>query len=68
MNEFIKIILYIGGAAAAIYLLTDLSAAGSLNGNEIVTLAIFLVVILPVVIMLGVARKERSQRTKDSES
>lgn len=68
MNELIKIVLYIGGALAAIYLLTTLSAGDDLTGNEIVILAIFLVVILPVVVMLGVAKKERGQQTNDSKS
>ncbi len=65
MKDLTRLLVYGGGAGAVVLLLSALATSGRLSGNLMVGIAILLVVILPIVLMIWVGKRE--QRAKHSQ-
>ncbi len=59
MKDLKRMLIYGGGALLAILLLIELAASHVLTGNAMVLLAILLVIVLPTVLVIRVAKRER---------
>ncbi len=61
MNDLIRLLGYGAVAAIAIFVLISLAGTNMLSGNVLVSLAILLVVVLPVALMVVIAKKEKAR-------
>lgn len=58
MKDLKRLLIYGGSAAGAIFLLTILAESHALSGDAMVGLAVFLVIVLPIIVMIRLARRE----------
>jgi len=58
MKDLVRLLIYGGSAAGAIFLLTVLAKSHVLSGDAMVGFAIFLVIVLPIIVVVRLARRE----------
>ncbi len=64
MKDLKRLLIYGGSAGAAIFILTMLAQSHVLSGNMMIGLAVFIVIVLPIVVMIRLARKEHEATDK----
>lgn len=67
MKDFLRLLIYGGGAALVIGLLSLLATDRLVSTNTLVVLAMLLVIVLPVAFGVVLGRRERLQRDKSAE-
>ncbi|MGE0289838.1 MAG: hypothetical protein AB7I42_26865 [Bradyrhizobium sp.] len=67
MKDLLRLLIYGGGAALVIGLLSLLATGRLVSANTLVVLAVLLVIVLPVVLGVLLGRRERLQRDKSAE-
>ncbi|HHH36223.1 MAG TPA: hypothetical protein ENK48_05275 [Gammaproteobacteria bacterium] len=65
MKDLKRLLVYGGSATAVIFFLSYLATSGEVSGNMMVAIAVLLVVVLPVVLMVWVGRRERARHPGD---
>ena len=71
MKDLIRLTIYSGGAGLSILILYLLAISGEVSGPMMVIAAILLIVIIPTVAIIAVAKKERARtlaREKEEQS
>lgn len=68
MQDLKRLLIYGGGALIVILVLSALAASQRLSANTMVTLSVLLVIVLPVVLGIWFARRERNQKDRSSGS
>jgi hypothetical protein len=67
MKDLLRFLIYGGGAAFVIALLSLLATDRLVSPNVLVTLSVLLVIVVPVVMGILLGRRERLQRDKSSD-
>jgi hypothetical protein len=67
MKDLFRFLIYGGGAALVIALLSLLATDRLVSPNVLVTLSVLLVIVVPVVMGILLGRRERLQRDKSSD-
>ena len=67
MKDLLRFLIYGGGAALVIGLLSLLATDRLVSPNVLVTLSVLLVIVVPVVMGILLGRRERLQRDKSSD-
>jgi chromate transport protein ChrA len=67
MKELIRMFVYVVPTVAVIFFMIWLTRQEGMSDNFMVGVAILLVIIIPVVIGVVLARRERQQRDRESE-
>lgn len=62
MKDLKRLLIYGGTALFSILLLVELASAHVLTGNAMVGVAVFLVIVLPAVIAIKAAKRERQSQ------
>lgn len=66
MKELTRMVVYTVSTVSVIFFMIWLTGHENLSGNFMVGVAILLIIIIPVVIGVVLARKERQQRERES--
>lgn len=67
MKDLLRLLVYGGGAALVIAVLSLLATDRLVSPNALVTISVLLVIVLPVVFGVILGRRERMQRDKAPE-
>lgn len=67
MKDLLRLLIYGGGAALVIGLLSLLATDRLVSPNTLVVLSVLLVIVLPVILGIMLGRRERLQRNKSPE-
>jgi ABC-type proline/glycine betaine transport system permease subunit len=67
MKDLLRLLVYGGGAAAVIGLLSLLATDRLVSANTLVVISVLLVIVLPVALGILLGRRERLQRDKSAE-
>lgn len=68
MKDLKRLLIYGGGALVVILILAQLAASQRLSGNAMVAVSVLLVIVLPVVLGIFFAHRERNQNDHSSGS
>lgn len=69
MKELRRLLIYGASTAVVIFILSTLATSRTVSGDMLVLVATLLVVILPVVLIIWVGRRERARRqSEDGEA
>lgn len=67
MKDLLRLLIYGGGAALVIGVLSLLATDRLVSANTLVVLAVLLVIVLPVGLGVMLGRRERLQRDKSTD-
>ncbi|MCC6301939.1 MAG: hypothetical protein IT489_03960 [Gammaproteobacteria bacterium] len=67
MKDLLRLLIYGGGAVLVIGLLSLLATGDLVSPDMLVTISVLLVIVLPVILGVMMARRERMQRDKSPE-
>ena len=67
MKDLLRLLIYGGGAALVIALLSLLATDRLVSANTLVVISVLLVIVLPVLLGIMLGRRERLQRNKSAE-
>lgn len=67
MKDLLRLLIYGGGAALVIFLLSLLATDRLVSANMLVAISVLLVIVLPVALGIMLGRRERLQRDKSAE-
>lgn len=67
MKDLLRFLIYGGGAALVIGLLSLLATRDLVSPDALVALSVLLVIVLPVILGVMLGRRERLQRDKSPE-
>jgi len=67
MKDLLRLLIYGGGAALVIGLLSLLATDRLVSPNALVTISVLLVIVLPVVFGILLGRRERLRRDKPAD-
>lgn len=68
MQDLKRLLVYGGGALVVILVLSQLAASQRLSANAMVAVSVLLVIILPVLLGIWFARRERNRKDRSSGS
>lgn len=68
MKDLKRLLMYGGGALIVIVILAQLAASRSLSANAMVAVSILLVIVLPVLLGIFFARREKNRNDRSSGS
>ncbi len=68
MKELARMMVYTIGAVSVIFIMIWLTRQEGLSGNFMVSVAVLLIIIIPITLGVIMARRERQQRERDTRS